>query len=180
MRRQILLLFFTLLILVPAWEAVSVTVATSHVTHGQVLKSTIKEAGSILPILIGSVVYVGSSDHNLYPLDARTGTKIWNYKTGDVVESSPAVANGIVYIGSWDHNLYAFNATTGMKIWNYPTGDTVHCSPITSRSIVYVGSEDKNVYALNATAGTKMWNYTTGGPVVSSPTVTNGIVLHRE
>jgi hypothetical protein len=34
--------------------------------------------------------------------------KIWNYKTGRDVYSSPAVAGGYVYIGSWDDNVYAF------------------------------------------------------------------------
>ena len=35
----------------------------------------------------------------MYALNASSGTKIWSYSTGGMVESSPAVANGIVYIG---------------------------------------------------------------------------------
>ena len=31
----------------------------------------------------------------------------WNFTTGSVVESSPAVANGVVYVGSEDNNVYA-------------------------------------------------------------------------
>jgi len=41
------------------------------------------------------IVYVGSCDHNVYALNANTGTKVWNYTTGDIVLSSPTVSNGI-------------------------------------------------------------------------------------
>jgi len=40
------------------------------------------------------VVYAGSQDHNVYALDATTGTKVWNYKTRGIVSSSPTVAMG--------------------------------------------------------------------------------------
>ena len=55
---------------------------------------------------LNGIVYIGSWDHNVYALNANTGTKVWNYKTGDMVESTPTVANGIVYVGSDDHNVY--------------------------------------------------------------------------
>ncbi len=41
------------------------------------------------------IVCVGSCDHNVYALNANTGTKVWNYTTGDIVLSSPTVSNGI-------------------------------------------------------------------------------------
>ena len=49
------------------------------------------------------------------------GAKLWNYTTGGVVFSSPAVVGGVVYIGSTDNNVYALNATDGAKLWNYTT-----------------------------------------------------------
>ena len=56
-----------------------------------------------------------------YALNARTGAKLWSYKTrGNEVSSSlPAVANGVVYVGSDDGNVYALNAITGAKLWSY-------------------------------------------------------------
>jgi len=41
-----------------------------------------------------------------------TLTQLWNYTTGDNVNSSPAVVNGVVYVASYDDNIYALNATT--------------------------------------------------------------------
>jgi eukaryotic-like serine/threonine-protein kinase len=62
------------------------------------------------------VVYVDSDDKNLYALNAKTGTKLWSYKTGSAVGSSPAVADGVVYFGSSDFNVHALNAKTGAKL----------------------------------------------------------------
>ncbi len=50
--------------------------------------------------MANGVVYVGSSDDNVYALNASTGALLWKYTTGNYVDSSPAVANGVVYIGS--------------------------------------------------------------------------------
>ena len=50
----------------------------------------------------GRVVYVGSLDHNVYVLNATTGAKMWSYRTGGAVESSPVVDfdnDNIVYVG---------------------------------------------------------------------------------
>jgi outer membrane protein assembly factor BamB len=67
---------------------------------------------------------------------------------GDIVWSSPTVANGIVYIGSCDHNVYALDAMTGGVAWSFLTGDAVDSSPTIVNDIVYVGSNDHNIYAI--------------------------------
>jgi len=61
------------------------------------------------PAVANGVVYVGSFDHKLYALDARTGAILWSSATGDSIYSSPTVIDGVVYIGSQDHHLYAFH-----------------------------------------------------------------------
>ena len=107
-----------------------------------------------------------------------TPVSLWNYTTGDYVDSSPAVVNGVVYVGSDDGIVYALSAATGAKLWNYTAGyyDYVDSSPAVVGGVVYVGSDDGNVYALNAANGVKLWNYTVGSAVDSSPAVVNGVV----
>jgi outer membrane protein assembly factor BamB len=106
----------------------------------------------------------------------NTNNTIWNYTTGNSVDSSPAVADGKVYVGSNDHKVYCLNASTGASMWNYTTGVLVDSSPAVADGKVYVGSNDWKVYCLNASTGASMWNYTTGGPVDSSPAVAGGVV----
>jgi PQQ-like domain len=48
-------------------------------------------------------------------LDAGTGAKLWGYKTGRWVSSSPAVVNGVVYVGSDDGKVYAFGLKRGRE-----------------------------------------------------------------
>jgi len=100
----------------------------------------------------------------------------WTAKTGNTINSSPAVANGIVYLGSDDHKLYAFNATNGTLLWAVSAGDRVYSSPTVSKGVVYFGSTDGKFYALDATSGNPRWIAPIGNQIYSSPVVVNDIV----
>ena len=68
-------------------------------------------SGTVNPAVADGKVYIGSTDHKVYCLDAESGALIWNYNIGNPeygVNSSPAVADGKVYVGSHDHNVYCF------------------------------------------------------------------------
>jgi parallel beta-helix repeat protein len=105
-----------------------------------------------------------------------TNNKLWNYTTGNGVDSSPAVADGRVYVGSGDGRVYCLDASTGAQVWNYTTGSAVYSSPAVADGRVYVGSDDYKVYCLDASTGAQVWNYTTGNYVGSSPAVAGGRV----
>jgi outer membrane protein assembly factor BamB len=100
----------------------------------------------------------------------------WSVTTGNVVWSSPAVANGVVYFGSGDGKVYALNATTGATVWTVTIGDSVESSPAVDNGLVYFGSNDGRFYALNATTGATVWTVNIGSAVLSSPAVANGVV----
>jgi eukaryotic-like serine/threonine-protein kinase len=73
------------------------------------------------PAVVGDVIYVGDwnfsgiKDENgsnkwgyMHAVDAKTGTELWNFKTGGNIVSSPVVdADGTLYFGSLDGYLYA-------------------------------------------------------------------------
>ena len=101
---------------------------------------------------------------------------LWVGQTGNVIASSPAVANGAVYVGSDDGKLYAFDAMTGATKWTGVTGGTVFSSPAVANGIVYVGSSDGKVYAFDAATGGPRWSATTGGEVIAPLAVANGAV----
>src|SRR5579863_1313337 len=147
----------------------SISLDWSFTTGGEIYLSS--------PAVANGVVYVGSTDFNLYALNSSTGALLWKYATANGVYSSPAVANGVVYFGSQDSNFYALNATTGALLWKYTTGSAVLCSPTVANGVVYVGSYDNSLYALNASTGVLLWKYTTGLYIdASSPAVANGVV----
>src|SRR5215469_16203729 len=69
------------------------------------IKWTFKTEGPIIssPAVADGVVFVGSTDGNLYAVDEDSGKQKWKFKTlaSRQVTSSPAVADGIVYFGGF-------------------------------------------------------------------------------
>jgi eukaryotic-like serine/threonine-protein kinase len=137
------------------------------------------------PSVWNGVAYFGSSDGNVYALDAKSGALKWNFQTGDVVHSSPAIAEGTLYIGSWDTYLYALDAATGKEKWRFKTGDDpdlhnhvgIQGSPAVAEGMVFFGSRDSYAYGLDAASGQQKWRFSTDGSWVNnSPLVHDGKV----
>jgi outer membrane protein assembly factor BamB len=157
-------------------------------TNAQVLSS---------PAIGGGTLYIGSSDHFLYALDAATGALRWKFKTEGRITSSPAVSAGLVYFASYDGNFYAVDTATGQLKWKFKTGgerrfaathlhgaepaaetmpdpfDFYLSSPVVASGNVYFGSGDTNIYALDATSGALKWKFKTGDVVHASPAISD-------
>jgi outer membrane protein assembly factor BamB len=97
----------------PSSSAGAGTLAWSYKTGGSISYSSPAQSPD------GTVVYVGSSDNNLYAINAADGSYKWAFRTGGSVYSSPTLSpdGTVVYVGSNDHNLYAINTADGTKKW---------------------------------------------------------------
>jgi outer membrane protein assembly factor BamB len=60
------------------------------------------------PAVVGTRVFVGSTDGRLYELNAAKGTKSWDFDAGAAITASPAVAAGRLVVGTHDGRLYCF------------------------------------------------------------------------
>ncbi len=115
----------------------------------------------------GTMLYFGSSDGNLYALDAGTGLQKWKFKTNGIIHTSPALYNGTVFFGSWDTYLYAVDAMSGNEKWKFKTRDQpgmhllegIQASPAVEDSVVYFGARDGYFYALRADSGDSVWTF---------------------
>lgn len=152
------------------------------------------------PAVVGEVVYIGSTDGNVYALDAPSGRVKWKFATESRVTASPAIAAGVVYFGSYDGSFYAVDSATGQLKWKFQTRgekrytakhlhhlqpaaeampdpwDFYMSSPGVWNGVVYFGSGDTNVYALDASTGGLKWKFQTGDVVHSSPAIAEGIL----
>jgi outer membrane protein assembly factor BamB len=141
------------------------------------------------PTVVDGVCYVGSSDTNIYALDAETGSELWRFETDYDVVSTVAVVNDRVYTGADDGNVYCLDANTGNKIWETFAGGVkkniiynsiavvnLRSSPIVVNDKVFVGALDGNMYCLNANNGDVIWVYATDGPIYAAPTVVDNAV----
>jgi eukaryotic-like serine/threonine-protein kinase len=122
-----------------------------HLQTGHMVQSS--------PAVENGVVYIGSSDKNLYALDATSGLLLWKSEAGGAVRSSPALFNGAVYFQAGDNQLYAVDLETHKLRWQFATGadlpfhggwDYFLSSPLIDSGVVYFGSGDGYVYAVNA------------------------------
>lgn len=137
------------------------------------------------PTVAGGMIYIGAGDGKLYAFDATCRSNchpLWDFATGNSIDSSAAVANGMVYIGSGDGSLYALDATCRhdcQALWSYQIGKKIDSSPTVANGMVYIGSSDGAFSAFDAScrhACQPLWSFPTGGSVNSSAAVAGGMV----
>ena len=152
------------------------------------------------PVMDRSTIYFGSSDGNVYAVDAGTGVQRWMSRTRGAVDSTPAVDQGLVFVLSFDGRLYALEAATGRQRWWFETEgerrfeakgldglapksqtffdawDMYLSSPVVAEGAVYFGSGDGKVYAVEEATGALRWTFATGDVVHASPAYDAGTV----
>ena len=106
----------------------------------------------------------GSSDGNIYAVDAKNGSLKWNFQTKAAIHSTPVLDKSTVYFGGWDGIFYALDAKTGKEKWKFSTeiktGFTgIQASAAVSDGIVYFGARDPYFFALDADTGKVIWKY---------------------
>jgi outer membrane protein assembly factor BamB len=132
-----------------------------------------------------SLLLIGSADpdQTVYAVDAKTGVKVWSFKTpplagnlDDDVGSGVSITapgvngfpDGVAYVPSEDGWAFAFDLTTGGVLWqhDYGTGlPQLHLSrstPAIAGDLMIFG-ESGGVMCLNASTGAQVWAYSTGG-----------------
>ena len=119
-------------------------------------------------------------------MNAETGKLVWNYKTGNVVHTTPAISGNKLLVGSFDGNFYCLNKGDGKLHWKFksvgqryfPLGE-FQGSPAVSGNTVYVGSRDFNFYALNIEKGVCNWNrYFSYGWSIATPVFYKNFVIN--
>ena len=169
-------------------------------THGSCTQAwafsgwTIQPGGSWSPPAYGTnahgtpVVVFGSenTDNSVYALNAKTGAKIWTYRTSKTTEdndvgasptiSAPGVngfADGVAYVTGKDKVTYAFDLTTGKLVWQHAL-DTDKSADVGGSALVgnavYVDAST-GIYALNATTGAQVWHVLPKAGFYASPAV---------
>ena len=103
-----------------------------------------------------------------------TSQALWNFTTGNYVQSSLAIAEGKIYAMTLFGDVYCLDALSGEHVWNFSTGGFTNSSCAVIDGRVYFGGGDGRVYCLDASTGAHIWNYTID--VSSSPTVIDGRV----
>lgn len=99
-------------------------------------------------------------------LDAKTGNRIWEFKTKDAVHVRPAIDRHHLYVTSRDGNCYALDLREGHEVWKQPLGSPAVADPALARctwsgapTSLYVAGTDGKVSCLDPETGKVFWEY---------------------
>jgi len=129
------------------------------------------------PLLVDGILYTTGSYSRLYAVDAKTGTKLWQYDAQlpdgilpccDVINRGAAVYGENIYFGTLDAKLVALDRKTGKVVWkktveDYQEGYSITSAPIIVKGKVIVtpaGGEFGvvgKVFAFDAKTGDVVW-----------------------
>ena len=138
------------------------------------------------------MVYLGSSDGNLYALDSGTGELVWardfitdapqdppgflgtNARFSNTKARPSALASDgeTLYLSVFDQSrIVAFDATNGDELWSFQADGWIFGAAVATKKHVYFGSQDKRFYCLDKRTGRKVWSYETKARIESGGTV---------
>jgi outer membrane protein assembly factor BamB len=110
------------------------------------------------PLLHGNRLFVGSWDHKMHALNARTGKRIWSFEADDQVNTAAAYWRGRIFFGSDGGTLYALSAKTGKLLWSRSEArEFWYATPTVAYGRVYVGNTDGTMYVYGAKSGKLLW-----------------------
>jgi serine/threonine protein kinase/outer membrane protein assembly factor BamB len=119
------------------------------------------------PGAAGGMVYVGSSDNNLYAVNIGTGRKAWSYQAGSV-SAAPEVVGDIVCLATSAGHFYALHAGSGAGAWDVNTSIPAIYKRTwaVNGGNVILGLDTASPQAYDAATGTKGVSYKTQEPYV--------------
>jgi outer membrane protein assembly factor BamB len=127
------------------------------------------------PVVDDGMIFIASTDQNLYALDAKTGSLKWTVTPGPS-PTTPAVADGMVFIGAANGSIYAFDEKTGYEWWHFTTAGSIVSAPLVADKMVFVASTDRTMYAFDEQTGGMVWNIENSNGFAAPATYANGVI----
>lgn len=127
------------------------------------------------PVVADGIIFVASTDQNLYAIDAQAGTVKWTATIGQS-PATPLVANGKVFIGDANGILHALDEKTGYQLWHYNTGGGIVSAPVIGNGLVFIGTLNRTLYAFHEQTGGMAWNVWNSNGFAAPVAFANGVI----
>jgi len=135
------------------------TVTAMNLADGSVAWSKAKTNLAInsKPVVIGTAVYVGSTDGSLYAFDGPTGDDLWQLNAGSAISTDLIAEDGAIYFATQGNGVElpptffsVDSASQGNDVLIYPVpdADTILFDQGQSNGVAYFYGK-QNVYAVN-------------------------------
>ncbi|MDR2283949.1 MAG: PQQ-binding-like beta-propeller repeat protein [Sphingobacterium sp.] len=126
----------------------------------------------------GQRIFTANTVGEVYALALNTGKRLWSFRTGGKVYSTPEVYKGIVVVGSSDHYIYGLDAKTGEEKWKVETAKAVLGTATVYDGNAYIGSSDGMFRCVRISDGKVLWSFDeVKGYVSTKPTIADGKVI---
>ena len=129
-----------------------------------------------------SNIFICDDNGNCSLLNAKNGTKIWQFKTDEYILSSPTYKNGVIFISTTESNtvnaqskIIAIDYQTGLIKWQFKTLRRFHASPIVIEDKLYITSQG-SLICIEINNGKLIWEIVSNNFTDSSPTFDNGFI----
>lgn len=114
----------------------------------------------------GQLVYIGSSQKQLFALRAANGDVLWEREMQSTLSSHPlflkAGAVGpepLLLLGDDAGLISALEAGSGQQRWTYRARGPVQTQPVAQGQMLYATSNEGRIYALDIRTGSWRWSY---------------------
>lgn len=97
------------------------------------------------------------------------GEKLWEYDTGSIIHSSPALGKAIIVFGNDNGEIIGVNSEQGTLKYKKEIGVSFFGGPSIDGNTVYIGNDNGSIYAINLLTGEIIWKYNTGWRIVMVP-----------
>jgi outer membrane protein assembly factor BamB len=109
------------------------------------------------PVLVGGVLFVGSTDGHILAIDPVHGAVKWRTDAGGKICASVAVAGDRLIVGAMDGSLLALRRTDGGVVWRRKLAAGIVSAPVIYRGTAIVGARDYLMHAVRLTDGGDVW-----------------------
>ena len=117
-------------------------------------------AGNGSPVLVDSLLVVGTLRGELYVLDIRNGKRLGWLSLGDAIQGSPVVNGQVVYVAlsNTTESLVAYDMSAGKKLWTGRFGD-IEVSPLLTADRLYFGTTTGEFLCVETDRGEEVWKF---------------------
>ena len=129
------------------------------------------------PGAAGGMVYVASTDNNVYAVNIATRRQAWSFPAGSVT-AAPELVGDVVCLSTSDGHFYALRAASGARAWDVATSvpTTYKRTWAVDGGNVIFGGTASPPRAYDAATGAAGVSYSTQEPYVMALTVAGGVL----
>ena len=141
-----------------------------------------KKYNRIKPAIDGDVIYVASSNGNIYAINRESGNTLWRIRLEDEITGGVGVGGDLVLVGTLNSSLIALDADSGEIVWETAVSSEVLSAPAANNRVVVAQAVDGKLSGHDAETGEQIWIYENTVPALSlrgtsSPLIIENFVL---